>query len=184
MKGINWPSSSKAWRPVASPTSYALHLGHLASRSCPWWCLIYPWWFCNLQWLRPAGIYERCKLTLELKSLKTPSIEVVSGTSPSWIHANSPRTTASSHEVLCFYFPPCLIHFGESCVSTVRSLHSVKSTLEWTYNVANDHNLMHFLVQIIWRTVPFILVVPYNVQKTAKSMVTHSLMKVKWCQVY
>ena len=20
-----------------------------------WWCLIYLWWFCNLQWLRPAG---------------------------------------------------------------------------------------------------------------------------------
>ena len=37
-----------------------------------WWCLIYPWWFCNLQWLRPAGWYERCKLALELKRLKTP----------------------------------------------------------------------------------------------------------------
>ena len=37
-----------------------------------WWCLIYPWWFCNLQWLRPAGLYERCKLALELKRLKTP----------------------------------------------------------------------------------------------------------------
>ena len=36
-----------------------------------WWCLIYPWWFCNLQWLRPAGLYERCKLALELKRLKT-----------------------------------------------------------------------------------------------------------------
>ena len=32
-----------------------------------WWCLIYPWWLCNLQWLRPAGLYERCKLALELK---------------------------------------------------------------------------------------------------------------------
>ena len=41
----------------------------------PLWCLIYPWWFCNLQWLRPAGLYERCKLTLELKRLKTPVLE-------------------------------------------------------------------------------------------------------------
>ena len=40
-----------------------------------WWCLIYPWWFCNLQWLRPAGLYERCKLALELKRLKTPGLE-------------------------------------------------------------------------------------------------------------
>ena len=39
-----------------------------------WWCLIYPWWFCNLQWLRPAGLYERCKLALELKRLKTPAV--------------------------------------------------------------------------------------------------------------
>ena len=37
-----------------------------------WWCLIYPWWFCNLQWLWPAGLNERCKLVLELKRLKTP----------------------------------------------------------------------------------------------------------------
>ena len=35
-----------------------------------WWCLIYPWWFCNLQWLRPAGLYEMSKLALELKRLK------------------------------------------------------------------------------------------------------------------
>ena len=40
-----------------------------------WWCLIYPWWFCNLQWLRPARLYERCKLALELKRLKTPALE-------------------------------------------------------------------------------------------------------------
>ena len=39
-----------------------------------WWCLIYPWWFCNLQWLRPAGLHERCKLALELKRLKTPGL--------------------------------------------------------------------------------------------------------------
>ena len=39
-----------------------------------WWRLIYPWWFCNLQWLRPAGLYERCKLALELKRLKAPSL--------------------------------------------------------------------------------------------------------------
>ena len=38
-----------------------------------WWCIIhvYPWWFCNLEWLRPAGLYERYKLVLELKRLKT-----------------------------------------------------------------------------------------------------------------
>ena len=40
-----------------------------------WWCLIYPWWFCNLQWLRPAGLYERCKLALKLNWLKTPGLE-------------------------------------------------------------------------------------------------------------
>ena len=32
-----------------------------------WWCLIYPWWFCILQWLRPAGLYERCKLASNSK---------------------------------------------------------------------------------------------------------------------
>ena len=42
----------------------------------PWWCLIYPWWFCNLQWLRPAGLHERWKLALELKRLKTPWFRV------------------------------------------------------------------------------------------------------------
>ena len=36
---------------------------------------IYPWWFCNLQWLRPAGLYERCKLVLEFKRLKTPGLD-------------------------------------------------------------------------------------------------------------
>ena len=40
-----------------------------------WWCLLYPWWFCNLQWMRPAGLYERCKLALELKRLKTPGVD-------------------------------------------------------------------------------------------------------------
>ena len=40
-----------------------------------WWCLIYPWWFCNLQWLRSAGLHERCKLALELKRLKTPDVD-------------------------------------------------------------------------------------------------------------
>ena len=40
-----------------------------------WWCWIYPWWFCNLEWLRPAGLYERCKLALELIMLKTPALE-------------------------------------------------------------------------------------------------------------
>ena len=37
-----------------------------------WWCLICSWWFRNLQRLRPAGLYEWCKLALELKRLKTP----------------------------------------------------------------------------------------------------------------
>ena len=40
-----------------------------------WWCLIYPWWFCNLQWLRNARVYEKCKLALELKRLKTPALK-------------------------------------------------------------------------------------------------------------
>ena len=39
-----------------------------------WWCLIYPWWYFNLQWLRPAGLYERHKMALELKRLKTPAL--------------------------------------------------------------------------------------------------------------
>ena len=36
------------------------------------WCLKYPCRFCNLQWLRPAWLYERRKLALDLKRLKTP----------------------------------------------------------------------------------------------------------------
>ena len=56
---------SSFYRPsVASPTSPGEPPVPL------WWCLIYPWWFCNLQWLRPAGLYERRKLALELKRLK------------------------------------------------------------------------------------------------------------------
>ena len=39
------------------------------------WCLIYPCWFSNLQWLRPAGLYERCQLALVLKRLKTPALK-------------------------------------------------------------------------------------------------------------
>ena len=39
-----------------------------------WWCLIYPWSFYNLQWLQLAGLYERCKLALELRRLKTPAL--------------------------------------------------------------------------------------------------------------
>ena len=35
----------------------------------------YPWWFCNLQWLWTAELYDRCKLALELKRLKTPTLE-------------------------------------------------------------------------------------------------------------
>ena len=42
-----------------------------------WWCLIYPWWSCNLHWLWSAGLYERFKLALELKRLKTPALEAV-----------------------------------------------------------------------------------------------------------
>ena len=38
------------------------------------------WWFCNVQWLRPAALYERCKLALELKRLKTPDVGKVKET--------------------------------------------------------------------------------------------------------
>ena len=52
-----------------------LHHRHFTYVTMPlWWCLIYPWWFCNLQWLQPAALYERCKLALELKRLKTPDL--------------------------------------------------------------------------------------------------------------
>ena len=34
------------------------------------------WWFRNLQWLRPAGLYERCKFVLELKRLKIPDVYI------------------------------------------------------------------------------------------------------------
>ena len=37
--------------------------------------LIYPWRFCSLQWLWPAGLYKSCKLALELKMLKTPVLK-------------------------------------------------------------------------------------------------------------
>ena len=30
--------------------------------------------FCNLKYLRPAGLYERCKLAFELKRLKTTGL--------------------------------------------------------------------------------------------------------------
>ena len=43
-----------------------------------WWYLINPWWFCNLLWLRPSGLNERCKLALELKRLKTPDLGATS----------------------------------------------------------------------------------------------------------
>ena len=46
-----------------------------------WWCLIYPLWFYNLQWLRAAGLYEGCKLALELKRLKTPALSYIQHTS-------------------------------------------------------------------------------------------------------
>ena len=55
---------------VASPTSPGKPPMPL------WWWLIYPWLFCNLQWLRPAGLYERCKLPLKLKRLKTPDVDL------------------------------------------------------------------------------------------------------------
>ena len=50
---------------VTSPTSPGEP--HMPLR----WCLICSWWFCNLEWLRPAGLYKRYKFTLELKTLKT-----------------------------------------------------------------------------------------------------------------
>ena len=60
----------------------ALPLLHLRHRHFTnvmplWWCLIYPWWFCNLQWLRPARLYERCKLALAHKRLKTSGVDVM-----------------------------------------------------------------------------------------------------------
>ena len=53
------------------------------------------WWFCNLQWLRPAGLYERCKLALELKRLKTPVLELPSAGS-SFLLASDPANFFSS----------------------------------------------------------------------------------------
>ena len=74
------------------PTLLQLYLRHssfyshsIASPMLPgeppmslWWCLTYPWWFCNVQWLRPAEVYERCKLALELKRLKTAVLHELS----------------------------------------------------------------------------------------------------------
>ena len=41
------------------------------------WCLIYPGWFFKLKFLRPAGLYERCKLALEFRRLKTPALKAL-----------------------------------------------------------------------------------------------------------
>ena len=57
-----------------------LHLRHrhftyvtcwIANGPMKMFTVICSWWFCNLQWLWPAGLYERCKLALELKRLKS-----------------------------------------------------------------------------------------------------------------
>ena len=37
-----------------------------------WWCIIYPWWFYNLQLLRPAGLYERCKFGPRTQKVEDP----------------------------------------------------------------------------------------------------------------
>ena len=79
------------------------------------WCLIHPRWFCNLQWLRPAGLYERCKLALELKRLKTPAVGggIEGGgctcclcnvilTKPHWVH----DCRCLLHIDLCYPFSP------------------------------------------------------------------------------
>ena len=49
----------------ASPTSPGEPLMPL------WWCLRYPWWFCNVQWLRPAGLYERLAVPAASLALKS-----------------------------------------------------------------------------------------------------------------
>ena len=71
------PTSQLILQPFRCFT-YVIGTSHTSPGDPPmplWWCLIYQWWFCNLQWLRPAGLYERCKLALELKRLKTPALE-------------------------------------------------------------------------------------------------------------
>ena len=76
-----------------------------------WWCLIYPWLFCNLQWLRPAGLYERCKLALELERLKNPAIGGINcgshtyflttqghGGPPGWVLSTMPGPPPRQHK--------------------------------------------------------------------------------------
>ena len=71
------PTSGLILQPFRCFT-YAIGTSPTSTGEAPrplWWCLIYSWWFCNVQWLRPAGLYERCKLALELKRLKNPGLE-------------------------------------------------------------------------------------------------------------
>ena len=52
------------------------------------------WWLCNQQWLRPAGLYERCKLALEPKRLKTSALRRNSLKLNSWRYSSEgPRST-------------------------------------------------------------------------------------------
>ena len=81
-----------------------------------WWCLIYPWWFCNLQWLRPAGLYERCKLALELKRLKTPALDI--GPISVGPQPRGPKFV-NSPMVLCVI---CHIAASSSCGSVYMSI--------------------------------------------------------------
>ena len=70
------PTSQLILQPFRCFT-YAIGTSPTSTGEAPrplWWCLIYSWWFCNVQWLRPAGLYERCKLALELKRLKNPGV--------------------------------------------------------------------------------------------------------------
>ena len=80
-----------------------------------WWCLIYPWWFCNLQWLRTAGLYEICKLALELKKVEGPwfsakqrgTSETFRNTAESELETAIPGETIMTltGEVWSFFFP-------------------------------------------------------------------------------
>ena len=87
---------------VASPTSPGKPPMPL------WWCLIYSLWFCNLQWLRPAGLYERCKLSLELKRLKTPALKPTDYA----VHSNFALEMLQQQEN--YDFLHCVVFSGES----------------------------------------------------------------------
>ena len=111
-----WVSFSNSY--IASPTSqlilqpfrcftYVIGTSPKSPGEPPmplWWCLIHPWWFCNLQWLRPAGLYERCKLALEFKRLKTPELRsrtVVSVEKYKYLRVTVTKTNDIREEIKC-----------------------------------------------------------------------------------